>query len=67
MGNLIFINVTNFTILGSLFLGIRSFKRQLTKEEKKEGVFSFDENILDDNEDNEDVIKLKDDLGKESF
>lgn len=42
--------------------GIRSFKRQLTKEEKKEGELTFDDNVLDDNEDNEDVIKLKDDL-----
>ena len=31
-----------------------------------EGVFSSDENVLDDNEDNEEVIKLKDDLGMRS-
>ena len=43
--------------------GIRSFKRQLTKEEKLANGFSFEESIQELNEEeDENVIKLQDDL-----
>ena len=44
-------------------LGIRQFKRQLTKEEKLANGFSFEESIQELNEEeDENVIKLQDDL-----
>jgi len=42
--------------------GIKSFKRQLTKEEKLKGGFNFDEENLADLEDTENVANIKDDL-----
>ena len=47
--------------------GIKSFKRQLTKEERLEAGVSFDTETFDDIDDGEDVNKIRDDLGKLNF
>jgi len=42
--------------------GIKSFKRQLTKEEKNASEFSFTEDFDEEKEDTVEILKLKDDL-----
>ena len=57
-------SMSYIALLSSRCLGIRSFKRQLTKEEKLANGFSFEESIqeLNEEEDEENVIRLQDDL-----
>ena len=55
-----------------MFAGIKQFRRQLTKEEKLmmagNNADLAAEEVLDDlTQNNEDVNKLKDDLGKTNF
>ncbi len=46
----------------SIFSGIRSFKRQMTKEERLKNSFAFEEDVLLEDEDQKDVAGLQDDL-----
>ena len=47
----------------TIFSGIRSFKRQLTKEDRLKTGFSFNEDsILPEEEEDEDVDQIRDDL-----